>query len=339
MYYDYPEDEESYGMKEQFMFGDDILATVVCEPVDENGLAPRSVWFPAGDDWYDMATGILYEGGQTLTLSYTLDENPWYVKAGAIIPLADENLSSLQESSDLLRFLIAPGDGKSVCRLYEDDGKTQAYSQDFATTVVTKESSREACEVVISAREGAYEGMPSDRRIQVILEGVGVPVSILLDGEKVAYSRYPEDTPESPSWTYSGKDLAVVITLPRSSASVQKVVQCRFGDMDPALLRGRKGLFHRMMRITPAFKDTFNTTVDKYKLLSRPFLKLAQCPSQIDCDPAHLVQYLESADVQSVAADLQQEAEAIRARGDKDAPDQLARLQHMSAAIQAQCRL
>ena len=181
--------------------------------------------------------------------------------------------------------------------------------------------------------------MPSDRRIQVILEGVGVPVSILLDGEEVAYSRYPEDTPESPFWTYSGKDLAVVITLPRSSASVQKVVQCRFEDMDPALLRGRKGLFHRMMRITPAFKDTFNTTVDKYKLLSRPFLKLAQCPSQIDSDPAHLVKYLESADVQAVAADLQKEAEAIRARGDKDAPDQLARLQHMSAAIQAQCRL
>ena len=340
MYYDYPENDESYGMKEQFLFGDDILATVVCEPVDaETGLAPRTVWFPAGNDWYDMATGVLYEGGQTRTLSYTLDENPWYVKAGAIIPLADENISSLQEDSELLRFLIAPGEGKSECRLYEDDGQSQAYSRDFATTLVTKESSREVCEVTVSAREGAYEGMSSHRRIQVILEGVGVPVSVRLDGEAVAYSRFPEDTPDRPTWTYSGKDLSVVITLPRSSASEKKVVRCRFDDMDPSLLRGRKGVFHRMMRITPAFKDTYNTTVDKYKLLSRPFLKLAQCPSQIDSDPQHLLRYLEAADVQAVETDLREEAGKIRARGGKDADAQLARLERMNAAIQAQCRL
>ena len=171
------------------------------------------------------------------------------------------------------------------------------------------------------------------------MSGVGVPASVQLDGEAVAYSRFPEDTPDRPTWTYSGKDLAVVITLPRASASERKVVRCRFDDMDPALLRGRKGVFHRMMRITPAFKDTYNTTVDKYKLLSRPFLKLAQCASQIDSDPQRLLQYLEAADVAAVEADLRQEADKIRARGGKDADAQLARLQRMGAAIQAQCGL
>ena len=340
MYYDYPENEESYGMKEQFLFGDDILATVVCEPVDaETGLAPRTVWFPAGNDWYDMATGVLYGGGQTLTLSYTLDENPWFVKAGAILPLADENITSLQEENDLLRFFIAPGEGKSECRLYEDDGKTQAYSRDFATTVVTKESSREACKVVVSAREGSYEGMLPQRRLQVILEGVGVPASVLVDGREASCSRYPGDTPDRPTWTYSGKDLAVVVTLPRASASLAQTVECRFDGMDPAVLRGKKGVFHRMMRITPAFKDTYNTAVDKYKLLSRPFLKLAQCASQIDSDPERLSEYLEAADPQAVEADLRLEADKIRARGGKDAETQLARLRRMDTAIQAQCNL
>lgn len=40
MYYDYAEDNEAYEWKEEFMFGDNILATTVCSPVDKaTGLA------------------------------------------------------------------------------------------------------------------------------------------------------------------------------------------------------------------------------------------------------------------------------------------------------------
>ena len=311
MYYDYPENDESYDMKEQFMFGDDILATVVGEPVDaQTGLAPRTVWFPAGNDWYDVATGIIYEGGRTETLYYTIAENPWYVKAGAIIPMADESIASLQECSNMQRYFIAPGDGKSSCTLYEDDGKTQAYSRDFATTEVSKESSREACTIVIGARKGNYKGMPATRRVQLILEGVGVPVSVTVDGKKA-------------DWKYSGKDLAVVISIPEAPASKETVVKCEYGDFDPSILRGKKGIFHRMMAITPEFKDAYNTAVDKYKLLSRPFLKVAQCPSRIDADPSHLKDYLESIDLKAVEDDL------------KAYPG----LERMNTAIQAQCKL
>jgi hypothetical protein len=298
-------------MREQFMFGDDILATVIGEPVDSlTGLASRTVWLPQGDDWYDMATGRLYGGGQTLTLSYTLDENPWYVKAGAIIPLADENLSSLQESSNVQRFLVVPGEGKGSCRLYEDDGTTQAYASDYATTLVTKDATREACEVVISAREGSYEGMPATRRVQVILEGVFAPAEVSLNGKPV-------------TWHYCGRDLAVVIDLPEMPADEVAVVRCRFDGQDPAILRGKKGIMHRMMNITPAFKDAYNQHVDKYKLLSRPFLKLAQCASLIDSDPSRLEEYLQGMDVQAVEEEL------------KSYPG----LAQMLSSIKAQCQL
>ncbi len=41
------------------------------------GLAARRIWFPEGQ-WYDCATGAMYEGGRTEELHYTLAENPWY---------------------------------------------------------------------------------------------------------------------------------------------------------------------------------------------------------------------------------------------------------------------
>ena len=74
MYYDYAEKNEAYDFKQEFMFGDDILATVVCEPADSlTGLAKRVMWFPEGNDWYDVATGSMIRGGQVDTLSYTIN--------------------------------------------------------------------------------------------------------------------------------------------------------------------------------------------------------------------------------------------------------------------------
>ena len=115
----------------------------------------------------------------------------------------------------------------------------------------------------------------------------------------------------------------MVIDLPEMPASQEAVVRCSFDGNDPAILRGKKGIMHRMMNITPAFKDAYNENVDKYKLLSRPFLRLAQCPSLIESDPSRLVEFLQAMDVQAVEEDL------------KPYPG----LAPIGKAIQAQCQL
>ena len=56
LYYDYPEEQRAYSEREEFMFGDIILATAICQPADSlTGMARRNMWFPKGCDWYDMA--------------------------------------------------------------------------------------------------------------------------------------------------------------------------------------------------------------------------------------------------------------------------------------------
>lgn len=173
LYYYYPETENAYNWKEEFFFGDNILATVLCQPMDpETGLTERKMWFPAGNDWYDMAHHEMIKGGSTKTLYYSIDENPWYVKAGAIIPLAKENIQSLQEETNEYRIYIAPGKGKSSYRHYEDDGVSQAYEEDFATTLIEKSSSASACTINIAARQGSYKGMSDDRALTIILGGL-----------------------------------------------------------------------------------------------------------------------------------------------------------------------
>ena len=323
LYYDYPEAPEAYKLNEEFLFGDRILATAVCEPVNpETGLAPREIWFPEGDDWYDMATGRIYKGGSTQKLSYTLNENPWWVKAGSIIPMASEDITSLQESSNVLRLFIAPGEGESSLNYYEDDGKSQDYTSRYATTLITKKADATSCRITVGPRKGSYKGMSSTRRVEFILEGVFAPTSVKLNGKKV-------------DWKYVGKDLALVVSLPEHPAGEELVLECQFPAQDTEILRGKKAFFHRMMAYTPVLKDVFNTSVDPYKLLSRPFLKLAQCASHIEADPEGMLRYLQNIDIEAVKTDLEQEAAAVEASH----PDRAARVRAALNVILSQVNL
>ena len=187
LYYEYPETENAYTWKEEYFFGDNILAATVCTPLDPaTGKSSRSVWFPAGSDWYDMAHHEMIKGGTTRTLQYTIAENCWFVKAGSIIPLAKEGVQNLQDPSSELRLYIAPGRGTSTYTHYEDDGRTQAYPEDYATTLIRKNATSSLVTVDIAARQGSYKGMEGSRKFTLILGGLSAaPKGATLAGESL----------------------------------------------------------------------------------------------------------------------------------------------------------
>ncbi len=217
LYYYYPEDERAYSWNEEFMFGDNILATVLCEPMNpETGLTERKMWFPAGNDWYDMAHNQMIKGGTTKTLYYAIDENPWFIKAGAIIPLAEEGIQNLQDATNAWRIYIAPGAGRSEYTRYEDDGISQAYDTAFATTKISKTSSSSKCTVTVDARSGEYKGMPADRKLSLVFGGLSrKPVSALVNGEAV-------------ECTYDADAKEAKVELPAMSSSEPVVIIVRY---------------------------------------------------------------------------------------------------------------
>lgn len=190
LYYSHPESDEAYEWKEEFMFGDNILATVLCQPLDTlTGKTERKMWFPTGADWYDMAHKKMHKGGSVKTLYYGIDENPWYVKSGTMIPLAAEGIQSLQEHNSDLRLFIAPGVGSSVYKHYEDDGISQSYEEEHSITEFKKQSNSASCVLEIGQRVGKYENMPQERNYVVIMGGLDrKPKSVKLnDGSEVEY--------------------------------------------------------------------------------------------------------------------------------------------------------
>ena len=215
MYYYYPEEENAYSFKDQYFFGDNILAATVCEKADSlSGTAPRKVWLPAGCDWYDMAHHKTERGGSVKTLRYSIAQNCWFVKAGSIIPLAKEGIQSLQEKTDEWRIFVAPGKGSSSYLHYEDDGRSQAYASEYAVTRIDRKASASTCTVNIGVREGSYNEMPAGRKLTVIFGGLNrkpAKVSVNSGNHECTYN--PETLEASVDIAEMPADVPVTITV------------------------------------------------------------------------------------------------------------------------------
>ena len=303
LYYDAPEDERAYTYSHEYLFGDDILATNISTPADSiTQLSSKELWFPEGNDWYGMATGEMYPGGASGTHYFTISEIPWYVKAGSILPLAADDIMNLQENSNILRLLVVPGDGTTELSYYEDDGSSQAYPEDYATTRITKTSDTHGATLTIWPRIGKYAGMDPKRTLSVTFEGVFPPEEVFLNGKKVAYARR-RPAEGTPWWTYDGSALAWTLYIPEEKASRKVTVRSRYNEATAGmeqLLRGKKGRMRRIMGFTDAVKRAYCQFDDPFQVQPKAFLDIAQCASYITEDPAHIVDYLQAFDMDAM---------------------------------------
>lgn len=290
MYYAYPEADEAYDYKEQHMLGDEMIVTAISEPADKvTRLARRTMWLPEGE-WYDMATGIMYGGGSH-EMRYTIDENPFFVKAGAIIPMADEQIDNLQQIDNRLTITVAPGNGTSSYTLYEDDGHSKEYDTAYALTTIRKESTDERLTLTVEPRRGSFEGMPAERLYEIRLLGVYPPRSVKINGREVAYNRFAGRD----QWTYDGRTFAVRIFTDSLPCDGELRVECSFDARQMAhrdRLDGCRGIVSRFEHLTDEFKIVYNR-YDRLAMLPEAYLKVSQLGSFVMEDPANIDLYVD----------------------------------------------
>jgi len=76
LFFDYPEDLETYKVEDEYMFGSEILVA----PVVEEGASNRQVYLPKGETWIDVNSGKEYRGGQWIDYKVTLEVIPVFTK-------------------------------------------------------------------------------------------------------------------------------------------------------------------------------------------------------------------------------------------------------------------
>jgi alpha-D-xyloside xylohydrolase len=123
LFMDFPADPKAADIPDEYMYGPAFLVA----PVTEQGATQRTVYLPAGCDWYNYWTKQRLRGGQTIVADAPIDTLPLFVKAGSIVPLGSEVLSASQPQR-IMSVRVYPGADSSLT-LFQDDGKTYAYEK------------------------------------------------------------------------------------------------------------------------------------------------------------------------------------------------------------------
>jgi alpha-glucosidase len=271
------------------MFGEDILATCIAVPGDEvTGVATIDMWFPEGNDWFDMASGAMFKGGQKRDIGYTIDDNPWYVKAGSVIPMNPAHVRSLKTACDTLVLTAIPGaDGQ--LSYYEDDGVSPNYKTDYTITKVEQKRSENGVVLTVAPREGKYAGMKDTRSYELRFMCTRTPEKVLVNGVEIPYDRYAK----AGQWTYDAYNLAPVVYLKdmpvNETLTVELVLPAGRSDAD---LYALKGIFSRCKNISEPYKNEQGLK-DRRKMLPIEYLKVSQCPNFIMADPQNIFKYVD----------------------------------------------
>lgn len=191
MYYEAPETEAAYEVKNEYRFGTELIVAPVTKPMGKGSrTAETEVWLPEGL-WFDAFLGLHYEGGRKRKVYRQLDEYPVFAKAGAIIPTQDDEGDNVLGLRENLTVYVFPGADGSFT-MYEDAGDGSEWqSGEQVTTGFTLEWKDEAV-LTLHCPTGATGLLPKTRNYTFALRGFSKDTR--LRSERTFGQGYDEDT-------------------------------------------------------------------------------------------------------------------------------------------------
>ena len=222
----FQDDPRCYDEGVDFMFGDSLLVASVVE----KGAKSRKVYFPEGQPFYDFYTRQRYEGGKTEEFPVDLGSIPLFIKSGAIIPMAANQMDNLstQTVTGLSLLCEAGRDGSFV--LYEDDGVSMDYEKGIFLKTYIKMISGEKTVLKFSF-EGEYSTTVETMYIDLV-HREKAPYWITVEGNRLPHFLHRRKFEEADyGWYYSQRLRSAQIKYPNPKEDYQVVVSFEQFDM------------------------------------------------------------------------------------------------------------
>ncbi len=259
LYYDWPEEDSAYTSKDEYMFGDQMLAAPVVAPGDKvTGLATEQVWLPKGE-WIEWPTGKHFTGPTTVQRDFSIDQTPVYLKAGAMIPMQPPMLHTGEKPVDPLIvnvWPLNPGTSSSYS-VYEDSGVSVDYQRGvFARTPIKATQTGDTLKVEIGPVEGQYPGMLKTRAYQLRLPADWPPASVTVNGVAVKQAGLLGQD----GWSFEGNTLTTIIPVASMSTAARLSIEVRRAEGLTARRGELDGFAGAMIRLRGTY-DAMNRTM------------------------------------------------------------------------------
>lgn len=288
MYWGSPDIDAAYHVPNEYMFGTELLAAPITEPMDKSSRRGKAdVWLPQGD-WFDFFTGRRYSAsspnGRRMTVWRPLDGIPVFAKAGGIVPmqpLSEGGSINSVDNPQHLEIIVFPGaDGDFT--LMEDSGH---YSRQItpATTAITyrwrKDGATSA--LTVSPAQGDVHALPARRTWDFLFRGItDSDISVQADGASVDSDR-----------RYDAETLTLQVTV--ADVSTRSEIRVTIGDTtmapDPRMEDVFDILRHAEMRYLTkeqAYAAIAENGIDA--LATMDSLEHVSGPDMEDCSDSHM---------------------------------------------------
>ena len=288
MYWGSPDIDAAYHVPNEYMFGTELLAAPITEPMDKSSRRGKAdVWLPQGD-WFDFFTGRRYSAsspnGRRMTVWRPLDGIPVFAKAGGIVPmqpLSEGDSINSVDNPQHLEIIVFPGaDGDFT--LMEDSGH---YSRQItpATTAITyrwrKDGATSA--LTVSPAQGDVHALPARRTWDFLFRGItDSDISVQADGASVDSDR-----------RYDAETLTLQVTV--ADVSTRSEIRVTIGDTtmapDPRMEDVFDILRHAEMRYLTkeqAYAAITENGIDA--LATMDSLEHVSGPDMEDCSDSHM---------------------------------------------------
>ncbi|MCK4989266.1 MAG: DUF5110 domain-containing protein, partial [Bacteroidales bacterium] len=290
MYYDNPRIDAAYEYKNQYMFGNDILAAPVTQPIGADSLfVSKKIWLPKGE-WIELSSGTILKGEMVHNRAFTIDEIPLFIKAGAIIPMASRNPGGDYTTEPMI-LKIYPGKSGSVS-VYDDHGNSTEYkNSEYIRTDVSFTKKGSKLNIAIKPVTGSYPGMAETRKFIIKLPLTLPPKEITVNGELINYDREFGTS----TWTYDGSELTTEILTKSFSVNKGITITVELPDYDVELLSAKAGKFKELVGF---IKFLAKHNWDKSKYSNDLMVHAAQTGHRIGINPNEAFNELQEFDAE-----------------------------------------
>ena len=176
---DFRSDPLALNVPDEYMFGPAML---IC-PVTQARAAARSVYLPAGSQWYDFWTGERHDGGEAVIAAAPIQTMPIFVRSGSILPIGGDVQYADENPQGPIELRVFRGrDG--AFELYDDEGDNYNYEKGGYATIPIKWDEMNNT-LTIGARRGEFSGMAKAREFKVVWVGANADRVIKYDGHEI----------------------------------------------------------------------------------------------------------------------------------------------------------
>lgn len=196
MYYRNPNAVEAYQCPKQYYFGSELLVAPITSPADPQTKQSRqNIWLPEGD-WFNLFTGEYYSGGGWCPFYERNEDIPVLAKAGAIVPLDNDEVSNSTGNPQSLELMLFPGANNSY-KLYEDDGESLAYRKgNFSIIEFEQQWKPDELIFIVHPVDGQTGHLPTIRSYTLKILGINKPtfIKLIIDGKEHKLSSVYDET-------------------------------------------------------------------------------------------------------------------------------------------------